>query len=215
MSDTAPMPGSGPGFPTYSGADVAQPAAQTQEAAIRAAKQFDNSPEWRRVRDDENAPGRLALMEQRRALYDAAYPEPPPNAPPPLSPPVSSGELDVSLSNNLRFPLDTTDDDRAAFRTAARDGLAAIGASAGEVGHFTLAASAVLRAPDSFTPETAERALRATWGAEYEANLSAAKEAAKRLPSHVRAHLTETPIGNHPRIMQLLADAGRRMRGQR
>ncbi len=177
-------------------------AAQERINALRADRGFMG-------RYFSGDPQARAEMDQ---LYSAAHPAP--DATPAASPPATRAELDALTIERVRFPDDAGDEDRALFRTTARDGLAALGATHGEAAHFAAAASDVLRQPDAFTPATAEAALRRAWGSDYQRNLDAAKAAVQRLPPAARAHLLESPVSNHPKVMQLLADAGRRMQGQ-
>jgi hypothetical protein len=132
-------------------------------------------------------------------------------APDPEAPPASAPELHTALSNHVSFPSNVPMADRGEFLDASREGLAALGATRVEAGWFSDAAGEVLRAPDSFTPETAQRALMDTWGATYADNLRHAQRAVRSLPTPVRARLVETPLGNHPRIVEILAAAGKRM----
>ena len=220
MSDTAATPSSGQGFPTFAGDAAPQPGAvpATPELRREAAQRLMSSPDY----TSENAAIRGPLVREVQRLLAADNPtDRRPrdavtgmvDAPPPAAPPANSLELHAALSNHVTFPAHVPMADRADFLDVSGAGLAALGASRTEAGWFSHAAGEVLRAPDSFTPETAEKALRATWGGAYETNLRAAQHAVRRLPPAVRAHLTETPIGNHPRVMQILADAGRRMQG--
>jgi hypothetical protein len=168
----------------------------------------------------DHAHERGPLVRRVRELLDADHPtDTRPRdavtgmveAEPEQAPPASRMDLDAALGNHITFPATVSDDDRTLFRATARDGLAALGASPAEAGWFTVAASEVLKAPDAFTPETAAATLQREWGASFDANLRAARGAMQRLPQHVRAHLAEHPIGNHPSVVKLLADAGRRL----
>ena len=70
MTDHFPNPSTGEGLPVVPSG--ASPAGNlTAEQAREAIRMFENSPDWHRVRWDENAPGRLALMDWGSALYDA------------------------------------------------------------------------------------------------------------------------------------------------
>ncbi|MBU8542037.1 hypothetical protein [Falsiroseomonas tokyonensis] len=104
--------------------------------------------------------------------------------------------------------------DLAEFRNVASTALASIGATSADTGAFVLAASEVSAAPDRFTPESAEAALRQEWGGAFDTNLQAARTALRALERRtpgLTAHLEATGLGNHPRVVAMLHKAAIRL----
>jgi hypothetical protein len=77
--------------------------------------------------------------------------------------------------------------------------------------HQGLALAAQLAAGPMPTAEEAEAELRAKWGEDYDTKLKAARTVAKRLPARVLDHLDDSGLGNHPTLIQHLAELSGRL----
>jgi hypothetical protein len=101
-----------------------------------------------------------------------------------------------------------------AERQAFRDALAGEGVNRAEAEAIWRHAMASA-APDYTAPDyaAAERELRAEWGAEFDANLRAARSAVQRIAAKVpgvKRHLRETGADNDPAMVRALARIGRK-----
>lgn len=187
----------------------------TPELRREAVAALMAKPEYTSTYSHERAP----LVRRVRELLAADHPDDDRprdeftgevTAAPDQAAPASAFEIATKISDHVSFPATVPDAEREGFRDMATSGLAALGATAAETGHFALAVTEVLKAPDRFTRESAETALRREWGTAYDANLRAAHHGLAQLPPTTRAELANSLIANHPRVVRLLADAGRR-----
>jgi hypothetical protein len=78
--------------------------------------------------------------------------------------------------------------------------------------HQGIALAAQLAAgPVAPTSEEAEATLREKWGGDYDAKLTAARGVVKRLPPRVLDYLDDTGLGDHPAMIEHLAELATRM----
>lgn len=183
------------------------------DAAKAAIQAFEVSSAWRDVLSGKDDVAKAHLMQQRAALYAAAYPEPATTdrthrgpgwsvdadvaaAMEAAGPPdeVWRGAADAAWApateTEIRDRLNTADlagsaEDREAFMDLASRALTFADAPAKDAAWLALAAQEVAKEPGKFTREYAESELRADFGHDYDRGIAAARQALARIEKQV------------------------------